>query len=121
MSGSSESVPSSGLAVSASAPRPGTAPYGVGVQREVGLRVGHRSDVDVSALGVRDHDQTTLLGIGDDLAQRRPSGRAEPLEARHLGLDRDALLGGGLEYQTAVCCDRAAGALGWRAIDQRPR
>ena len=56
------------------------------------------------------------MGIGYDLPQGGPAGRTEPLEARDLGLDRDALLCRGIEHQTAVRRDRAAGALGGRAV-----
>ena len=51
-------------------------------------------------------------GVVHDLAQRCPPGRAQALEARDLGLDRDALLAGGVEHQPAMRRDGSRGPLG---------
>ncbi len=76
------------------------------------LRVGAGRDVDVPSLGVRDHEQVSLRGVRRHLAQRRPPGGPEPLEARHLGFDRHALLARGVKQQPAVCGDGPGGAFG---------
>ena len=60
MNGASESRPSSGLTVMASAPRPATSPKGVAVRAEERLGVRRARDVDVAALGVGDDHQPVL-------------------------------------------------------------
>ena len=51
-------------------------------EERLGVRGG--ADVDVAALGVGDDEQPGVPGSSDDLGERRPAGRPEPLEARDL-------------------------------------
>ena len=48
-----------------------------------------------------------LAGTADGLLQGSPTGRAQPLEASQLELDRHAVLAGGLDRQGAMRRDRA--------------
>ena len=66
------------------------------------LGIGCSRDVDVAALGVGDHEQPVLARPRRDLLQRSPPRRPESLEAGDLELDRDALLGDGLNRQRAM-------------------
>ena len=102
-SGSSASRPSSGLAVKASAPRPGDRAERRRRRADERLRVGRGGDRHVAALAVGDHEQA---GVARRVARRRSSaaqpGRAEALEARELRLDRDAGRAGRLDRRDAV-------------------
>ena len=90
----SESLPSSGLTVSASTPRPGDRPNGGRRLAEEGLPVGSGGDVDVSPLGVGDDEQAALPCVARSTsASAAQPGAPEALEARDLQLDRDAVLG----------------------------
>ena len=107
-SGSSASAPSSGLAVKASAPRPGDRPPGRRRLADQRLAVGRGGDRHVAALAVGDDQQARLPGGRADLFQRRPAGGAEPLEAGELRLDRDAGRAGALDQRAAVGGDGTA-------------
>jgi hypothetical protein len=63
---------------------------------------------NVAALGVGDDQQPGLAGGADDPLERRPSGRAEPLEAGELRLRRDAGGGGERDQPLAFGDDRLA-------------
>jgi hypothetical protein len=79
------------------------------------LGVGGRRHGHVAALGVRDHEEPRGAGCLDRPRQRRPAGRAQPLEAGQLELGRDAGGAGGGEDLTAVGGDR-----GPRPLRRRP-
>jgi hypothetical protein len=79
------------------------------------LRICPRGDVDVAALCVRDHQQPAGSGALGDLAQSRPAGSAESLEARDLELDRDAVGRRCLDRQRAMGGDSAC-----RPVRRRP-
>ena len=66
-------APSSGLAVKASAPRPGDRPPGGRRLADQGLRVGGGGDRDVAALAVGDDQQARLAGGGADRLPAPPS------------------------------------------------
>jgi hypothetical protein len=91
------------------------------------LRVRGRRDRDVAALAVGDDEQARGPGALDDLAQGRPAGRAEPLEARELRLDGDARRTGRLDQRRAVRRHRRGRSLrrvprGGRGLDRaRPQ
>ena len=70
---SSESAPSRGLAVIASAPRPGTGPKAGSASHRGTPARRPRADVDIAALAVGDHEQTRVAGQRDDLLRARPS------------------------------------------------
>jgi hypothetical protein len=55
-----------------------------------------------------------LARAPDHLAQRRPAGGSQPLEAGDLELDGDALLGRRVDRQPAMRRDRERGAGIWR-------
>ena len=82
--GSSESRPSSGLTVTASAPSPSTSPQGVGGGAEQRLGVGGCGVRDVAALAVGEHQQARLARRG------RPPRRAPAIRARRGARSRPA-------------------------------
>ena len=75
-------------------------------RREVGRRVGGRGRADVAPLAV-EHDEQAggARGLADAL-ERRERGRADRLEERELRLDRDRVLGDGLDDPAAEALDR---------------
>ena len=111
--GAASRRPSSGLAVKASAPRPGT--VAERRRRRAGQRlgVGGGGDVDVAALGVGEHEQALRRGRARRRARSAaPAVGAEALEAGELRLDRDAGGAGRVDGRRAVRRDRDGGALG---------
>jgi hypothetical protein len=75
------------------------------VQQRAGICA--RGHVDVTALAVGDHEQAQFARVPGHVFQRRPPGGAEQLEARKLGLDRDARVRGGVDEGKAVCAHSA--------------
>ena len=101
--GSSASRPSNGLAVTASAPSPGTVPHGaVGAEQRLGVR--RRGVRHVAPLAVGDHEQAGSRAMGGHLRERLPARSAEPLEAGQLQLHPHA--------GTARRVDQRAGSVG---------
>ena len=101
-SGCSESTPSSGLAVNASAPQALDLAERRRRRPDERLRVGRGGDRDVAALAVGEHEQAALARVGDGFGERRPAVGAEALEAGELRLDRDAGRAGGVDQRHAV-------------------
>ena len=101
-------APRSGLAVSASTPRPGTAERR---RRAAGqrLRVGGRRHRDVAALAVGEHEQAGGARVRDRLERQR-AGEAEALEARELRLGRHAGGPGGVDQRASGRAPRATSA-----------
>jgi hypothetical protein len=89
------------------------------------LPVRGGGDRDVAALAVGDDQEAGLVGGGDRLGERRPTGSAEPFEAGELRLDGDAVGAGAVDQRAAVGRDRGACpgggviATGWR-VGPRP-
>ena len=102
-------APSSGLAVKASAPRPGTAPKGSGSRPPAPGRRPSRSPGRRRACRRRSPAARARAPRRPSGAQRGPAGRAEALEARQLGLDGHAGRPGGLDGQPAVASHRRCG------------
>ena len=101
-----------GLAVKASAPRPGDGAEGGRRLAGQRLGVGGGRDVDVAALGVGEDEQALRVRVLDDALERAPAVGAEALEAGELRLDRDAGGAGRVDGRRAVRRDRDGGALG---------
>ncbi len=101
--------------------RPQTGDVAPGRRRraEQRLRVGRGADRHVSALAVRDHHEPGLPRRVHGPLERRPTGRAEPLEARQLGLGGDAGRTRPLDQRAAVGGDRLAGSLGGTTLRRR--
>jgi hypothetical protein len=85
------------------------------------LRVGRRGDVDVAALGVGEDEQSFVLRVLDRGLEGAPAGRAEALEARELGLDRDARGPRRVDGGSAVCGYRSGRAISGRPVCGRLR
>ena len=85
--GASESRPSSGLTVTASAREAVDLAERRRRAAEERLGVGGGGDVDVAALGVGEHEQARVAGVRDGGVERGPAGGAEALEAGELRLD----------------------------------
>ena len=84
------------------------------------LRVGARRDRHVAALAVGQHEQPVVGRDRHDLLERVPSGRAEPLEAGELRLDRHAGGPGGDDRRAAVLDHGLRGASAgqpWVVVD----
>ena len=84
------------------------------------LGVGSGGDRHVAALAIGDDEQPGFLCRRADLAQRRPAGRPEPLEAGELGLDRDAGRPCSLDQRATVRRHGLGRALGGRGSAERP-
>ena len=98
--GSTDSRPSHGLTVSASATRR--------VALEVGRRVGARGRADVAALAVGDHEQPGAARVGADLVEGGHPVGAERLEERELRLDGDRVRRDRVDDPAAEARDVAA-------------
>ena len=98
--GSTDSRPSHGLTVSASARG--------GLALEVRLGVRARGRADVAALAVGDHEQPGAPGVRADLVERRHPGGPERLEERELRLDRDGVRRDRVDDPAAEARDVAA-------------
>ena len=109
--GSSESRPSSGFAVKASAPRPGHVAERARRAAHERLRDRRLAVTGTSPrLPSANTSRPWSRAIATDLLERLPAGRAEPLEARELRLDRDTRGPGGDDRRTAVLGHRLRGA-----------
>ncbi len=85
ISGSSESRPSSGLAVKASAPRPATGPNGPSVSPHQRLRVRACGDRHVAALAVGEHEQAVVARDRDGALERLPARARRGARSRRAG------------------------------------
>ena len=114
ISGSRASRPSSGLAVKASAPSPGTGPNGPGRLAHQRLGVGGGRDRHVAALAVGDHEQAVVARDRRRCA-RAPPSRARPRRSKQASWSLTATQAGPAATIAARQCSATASAVSARA------